>query len=483
MAVTATDLPAIEAALHTGASSVPLADGTSLKVKVVRPKANAGRGCRSVAALTTCGANIQFNEHDRSKSSKWSAIADAGSRVTWVLVGKFPHRAAVPLIDGKLSKAIPQLPGAPVTGDADDAEDEEPDDELPGVGASTAGGSSSSTAAAGGAAAGSAAAGGASSSAAKAGAKKTKAAAKAAAAATAGSAAGPPAKKAKLSKGPAASAGEAMAEAAEASKAEAVKAEVAEAVKAEAAESAKAEGKSSTASSSSILPPEPSVLATCSATLRSLDRDSEEFWKLEELVAAHTHGRNEDYNASRLQKGEKPVSFVLAAAEAVNNPVLAEAFDRRRRFIAESRGAKEGRERHAFHGTHPSRLKTLCDRGLLPFGHALNPVTSPVDSGYFGSCRKGVYVSRYADYTLKYANRLVPLRPGERCRVVLFRCVPGLSRHIEKLCGPIDPTPGYDSHSSPQFLEWFLFSPDQCCPTHVLTVEAREDTRTAADDQ
>lgn len=234
----------------------------------------------------------------------------------------------------------------------------------------------------------------------------------------------------------------------------------------------------SSSSSSSVVPD----IAAALATLTSLDRDCEQFWKLEEVFAAHVHGRNEDYNLNRIKKGEKPISFVLVAADVVENPVLAARFEARRRIVLDARGAKEGRERHAFHGTHPARLKSLCDRGLLPFGHSSNPAKAPVDSGYFGSCKKGIYVSRYADYTLKYANRLIPLRPGERCRIVLFRCVPGSSRHIESKCGPIDPTEGFDSHSSPEFLEWFLFYPDQCCPSHVLTIEAREDTRTAADD-
>eukprot|EP00811_Abedinium_folium_P011559 NODE_20706_length_785_cov_6.100304.p1 GENE.NODE_20706_length_785_cov_6.100304~~NODE_20706_length_785_cov_6.100304.p1 ORF type:complete len:214 (-),score=57.72 NODE_20706_length_785_cov_6.100304:65-706(-) len=212
-------------------------------------------------------------------------------------------------------------------------------------------------------------------------------------------------------------------------------------------------------------------------------RDTEEFWKLEDMLSAHVHGRNEDYNAKRLAAGKKPIAFVLAAAQAVDNPVITAHYAARHEALLARHGAVDVRERAAFHGTHPKRLSSLCHRGLLPFGHKLNPCSDPVDSGYFGSCYKGIYVSRYADYTLKYANRLVALEPGERCMIVQFKCVPGKSRHIEKLCGPIDPTPGYDSHSSPQYLEWFLFSPDQCCPTHVLTIQAREDTRTAADDE
>eukprot|EP00669_Euglena_mutabilis_P004881 TRINITY_DN16250_c0_g1_i1.p2 TRINITY_DN16250_c0_g1~~TRINITY_DN16250_c0_g1_i1.p2 ORF type:complete len:126 (-),score=63.47 TRINITY_DN16250_c0_g1_i1:220-597(-) len=124
----------------------------------------------------------------------------------------------------------------------------------------------------------------------------------------------------------------------------------------------------------------------------------------------------------------------------------------------------------------------MCRYSLLRFKHPLNPCKTQVDDGYFGSNRKGVYVSRYADYTFKYANRQVPLEPKEQCKILQFRTLPGRSKHIPKMCGPIDPTDGFDSHSSPSFLEWFLFNEDQLLPEYILTVEAKEDTRTAADD-
>lgn len=402
MPIVATDLPAIEEALHRHAPAVVLGDGQELKVKVVRPKANAGAGAHCVQGILAEDGvtKVQFNEHDQGKKSAWTDLSKAGRRVTWVLVGMFPNRAAVPMLDGKLSKEVPLLPGAVVeTADAD----------KEGAGA------------------------------------EAKAKAKAKVKAKADKAAEePPGKKPKK--------GDCL-------PAVAVAEEAAEAAAAAAAAPA------------------------TEAVLRSIDRDTQQFWDLEAVLAANIHGRNEDYNAKRLKEGKKPISFVLVAAEVVDNPSLSVAFELRRKQISEARGGKEARERHAFHGTHPSRLTSLCDRGLLPFGHKANPAEKPVDSGYFGCSKKGVYVSRYADYTLKYANRLIPLRPGERCRIVLFRCLPGLSKHIEKLCGPIAPTPGFDSHSSPQYLEWYLFNADQCCPCHVLTIEAHEDTRTAADDK
>lgn len=118
MPVTAADVPAIEEALHSGAAAewVRLADGEELAVKVVRPKANAGRGARSLRGCSAVdGTAIQFNEHDTNKKGEHTELAKSGRRVTWVLVGKFRDRAAVEvMVDGKLSKPVPALPGAVV---------------------------------------------------------------------------------------------------------------------------------------------------------------------------------------------------------------------------------------------------------------------------------------------------------------------------------------------------------------------------------
>eukprot|EP00927_Polykrikos_kofoidii_P033845 TRINITY_DN2869_c0_g1_i2.p1 TRINITY_DN2869_c0_g1~~TRINITY_DN2869_c0_g1_i2.p1 ORF type:complete len:348 (+),score=29.98 TRINITY_DN2869_c0_g1_i2:50-1093(+) len=219
------------------------------------------------------------------------------------------------------------------------------------------------------------------------------------------------------------------------------------------------------------------------ATLSDVPNNTDEFWNLEEILNAHIHGRNEDYNQSRILMGLKPLCFRLVAAQKVNNPVLSALFERRKLDFETSLPKNEARERHAFHGSHPKNLKSLCDRGLLPHGHELNPAKETSDDGWFGSNRKGIYVSRYADYTLKYANRGGPLSDHDRCTVVMLRCVAGRCFQIEKVEGAIDPTPGYNAHSSPNNLEWYLFSPDQCCPSHVLTVEAVEDERTLADDR
>jgi hypothetical protein len=60
--------------------------------------------------------------------------------------------------------------------------------------------------------------------------------------------------------------------------------------------------------------------------------------------------------------------------------------------------------------------------------------------------------------------------------------VPGKACHIKSLSKGVLPTAGYDSHSSANFLEWFLFSEDQCVPSHILTVKAFEDRRTDGND-
>jgi hypothetical protein len=217
--------------------------------------------------------------------------------------------------------------------------------------------------------------------------------------------------------------------------------------------------------------------------LIDISKDSEEFWELEEKFAANLQGNNEDYVATRIKNGKKPLRFLLVGAERVVNPVLEARFEIKRQELLATRDPKECRERVSFHGTHPKNLKSILHYSLLRFKHPLNPCKQQVDDGYFGTNKKGIYVSRYADYTLKYSNRVCAVEPGDEVKTIMFRTQPGKSRHIEKLAGAIDPTPGYDSHSSPTFLEWYLFDEAQVCPVYVLRIKAVEDTRTAADDQ
>ena len=219
------------------------------------------------------------------------------------------------------------------------------------------------------------------------------------------------------------------------------------------------------------------------AELRPVPKDSDEFWELEERFNAHLQGRNEDYVEKRIKEGKKPIRFVLIGADLIVNPVLTARFEIKRRMMIAERGAKECRERVSFHGTHPKNVKSIIKTGLLRFKHPLNPCKTQVDDGYFGTNKKGIYVSRYADYTLKYSNRVCPVDPKDEVKTIMFRTMPGVSFHMEKLVGAVDPTPGYDSHSSPTYLEWYLFDEAQACPHYVLTVRAVEDTRTAADDE
>ena len=72
---------------------------------------------------------------------------------------------------------------------------------------------------------------------------------------------------------------------------------------------------------------------------------------------------------------------------------------------------------------------------------------------------------------------------GQIAKIIMFRTLPGKSHHITKLVGGIDPTPGFQSHSSPHHLEWYVFNEDQLCPSYVITLKAVEDVRTVADDE
>jgi hypothetical protein len=82
----------------------------------------------------------------------------------------------------------------------------------------------------------------------------------------------------------------------------------------------------------------------------------------------------------------------------------------------------------------------------------------------------------------QYSNQLDALDVGDTCQVVMFRVVPGNSLHIKQRTPGLKPTDGYDSHSSSNQQEWYLFDEAQCLPVYVLTVKAVEDRRTAADD-
>jgi len=216
--------------------------------------------------------------------------------------------------------------------------------------------------------------------------------------------------------------------------------------------------------------------------LRKIDKDTQEFWDLEERFYANVQGRNEDYVAARIKEGKKPVKFVLIGAERVENDILECRFELKRRELEKTTKEKQ-RCRVSFHATHPKNIMSICKTSLLPFKHPLNPCKTQVDDGYFGTNKKGIYVSRYADYTLKYANHVVPLEPKDVVKTIMFKTMPGKSKHFSKMPGAINPSPGFNSHSSPTYLEWYLFDDSQACPEYVCQVRAEEDTRTKSDDE
>eukprot|EP00727_Mastigamoeba_balamuthi_P000036 m51a1_g10029 hypothetical protein (1030) ;mRNA; f:111384-114796 len=201
---------------------------------------------------------------------------------------------------------------------------------------------------------------------------------------------------------------------------------------------------------------------------------------------------HEDYTATRIRQGKLPLVFVVTAAWEVRNPVLEAWYEARRRYMGDElrRTGEELEERVAFHGTMERNVGPICDLGLLRVGHPLNPSHS-TDTGFFGDPRRGVYASRFVEYTLQYSNCRVasdghefpcPVSEGDSVKIVMFKALPGLSLHMKSVAVAVPPTAGYDSHSSPQWAEWFFFDETQLCPTHVVEVLAITNRRTEANE-
>eukprot|EP00727_Mastigamoeba_balamuthi_P001643 m51a1_g11476 hypothetical protein (252) ;mRNA; f:3356-4295 len=219
-----------------------------------------------------------------------------------------------------------------------------------------------------------------------------------------------------------------------------------------------------------------------------------ELKQFQRMLPSHFQMHHEDYTEARIRQNKAPLTFVVARAWRVRNAALERWFEARRAHMRDALGrsdeADELEERVAFHGTREENIEGICAHGLLRVGHPLNPSPS-TDPGYFGDPRCGVYTSRFVEYTLQYANVIpaadgssipTPLAEGQTARIVMLKVLPGRSLHITKLAGAVQPTPGYDSHSSPTFSEWFLFDETQCCPTHVVEVQAISNKRTGAND-
>eukprot|EP00727_Mastigamoeba_balamuthi_P000035 m51a1_g10028 hypothetical protein (1013) ;mRNA; r:106735-110223 len=193
---------------------------------------------------------------------------------------------------------------------------------------------------------------------------------------------------------------------------------------------------------------------------------------------------HEDYTASRIRQNMAPLIFVVTAAWEVRNPVLEAWYEARRRYMEDTlrRTGEELEERVAFHGTMERNVGPICDLGLLRVGHPLNPSHS-TDTGFFGDPHRGVYASRFVEYTLQYSN-VKSASDGTECpvQIVMFKALPGKTLHMKAVAVAVQPTAGYDSHSSPQWSEWFFFDETQLCPTHVVQVLAITNKRTEANE-
>eukprot|EP00727_Mastigamoeba_balamuthi_P001645 m51a1_g11478 hypothetical protein (247) ;mRNA; r:7942-8751 len=229
-------------------------------------------------------------------------------------------------------------------------------------------------------------------------------------------------------------------------------------------------------------------------TAQLVELRGKELKHFQRMLPSHFQMHHEDYNEARIKQNKAPLTFIALRTWRVHNPTLESWFEARRAFMRDtlrrSEEADELDERVAFHGTREENIMGICANGLLRVGHPLNPSPS-TDPGYFGDPHYGVYTSRFVEYTLQYSNAIpaangstipTPLREGQTARIVMFKVLPGRTLHMAELAGAVQPTPGYDSHSSPTFSEWFLFDETQCCPTHVVEVQAISNKRTSAND-
>ena len=88
-----------------------------------------------------------------------------------------------------------------------------------------------------------------------------------------------------------------------------------------------------------------------------------------------------------------------------------------------------------------------------------------------------IYIIEH-DYCAKYSNGMKPLQVGESVWIVGFRCVFGRCFHVPSVSVGRAPEPGFFSHSSPNFMERFLFYENQLVPVFIFKIRAVEDNRT-----
>mmetsp|Transcript_30096 Transcript_30096/g.33620 ORF Transcript_30096/g.33620 Transcript_30096/m.33620 type:complete len:421 (+) Transcript_30096:52-1314(+) len=155
--------------------------------------------------------------------------------------------------------------------------------------------------------------------------------------------------------------------------------------------------------------------------------DSREYRKLYSKVISHTNNQIDIYNPP---VQPRPITFLLVSARRVSNPKLAASFEAMKQKLKD-----QTKESVGFHGTHPSNLEGIYRQGLLPYGHRSNPSTS-TEAGRFGNNTKGIYVSRYVDYCLKYCctrGRKTPLKVGDTAKVVMFKVLTGRTHIVKKV--------------------------------------------------
>ena len=169
-------------------------------------------------------------------------------------------------------------------------------------------------------------------------------------------------------------------------------------------------------------------------------------------------GRCNDYIKHRIEEKQLPISFRLVDIQAIHNPSLQTQFEQEHiRLSKLTRKLEELHIWYGFHGTRESNLLKIAILGLLRSKHPSNSSPS-TDAGWFGSTLHGVHLSRHSDYALKYSNDLAPLDPSESVKIILFKTIPGGSKHLVTKTVGLRPSEGYDSHSSPQFLRMVSLS-------------------------
>eukprot|EP00047_Mylnosiga_fluctuans_P001195 m.218044 g.218044 ORF g.218044 m.218044 type:complete len:3593 (-) comp10156_c0_seq3:222-11000(-) len=176
--------------------------------------------------------------------------------------------------------------------------------------------------------------------------------------------------------------------------------------------------------------------------------------------------------------------------QIINIDVLVPSATQRDRFngaqaalLAQGCKDKEIEERLMYHSTQADSVQGISVLGLKPAEceACRTSVYVQHDAGWYGKHSKGVYVSKHADYTFRYA--LPPGREpahviiGDYGTTVVLKVVTGRVRHFHTPRGPIEPTPGYHSHEGTEHLEHFIFDPAQTLPVAVVHWRAIMTTR------